>query len=904
MTLTSGTRLGPYEITGAIGAGGMGEVYRARDTRLGRTVAIKILPSSLSADPSHRQRFEREAKAISSLDHPHICGLYDVGSDEGRDYLVMQYLEGGSLALRLERGALPQGEALKIAAQTADALAAAHRRGIVHRDLKPANIMLTATGARLLDFGLAKGTAGVGELGSTETIAALTAERTILGTLHYMAPEQVEGREADTRSDIFALGAVLYEMLTGRRPFEGESPASVIARILSSEPPLLVELAPLTPAPLLRVVARCLAKNPDERWQSASDLAFELRSLAEPSQGMPAVAEQRRRHLPLGWLAAAAAGAALGVAGVLWFGPAQNDRPASEVRLTILPPAGHEFAGSIARFEGDFAVSPDGQSVAFITTDASAVQRLWVRSVASMTPRLISGTEGADRPFWSPDSKFIGFATEAGLCRVALSDGSLKVIVPAAAVDGGSKGSWSGDTILFENLESTDGQAVRSISKVPASGGPVSRVSRGKHPDGETGQRYPDILPDGRHFIYLSWAGDPQQRGIYLGSLDSDERTLLVRSGFRAEFVGADTLLYIRDRSLVAQRVSIESRTLIGEPRVIVEQLALEGIPGQAAFAGSDAGTIVYRTISREVESELRWIDRKGSASEPLTAASDISATLAPDERRVAVTRLVTSPSEERLPGNIWLFDVVRRVPSRFTLDGARIDENPVWSPDGRRIAYASHRLLALAEVRLQDASEPGSGTLLFQPIENFHPIDWSADGKHLLLQGYGTGTGADNMDLWIVEPRPGATPQPIVKQPRLQSQGQFSPNGMWLAYTSDESGRSEVYLRSFPSGTARTQVSSGGGSQPRWRGDSRELFYVATDGTMMAVSLGPDGSPATPVRLFTEPSLRVNSSVFFYGGAAAYDVVADGSRFLINRMTKQPAAGPLHMVINALPQR
>ena len=632
---------------------------------------------------------------------------------------------------------------------------------------------------------------------------------------------------------------------------------------------------------------------------------FRTRSLTEPSQIVPAVAEQRRRQVPPGWLAAAAAGAALGVAAALWFNPSKNDRPASEVRLTILPPSGYEFAGSIARFEGDFAVSPDGQNVAFITTDAAGVQRLWIRSVASMTPRLISGTEGADRPFWSPDSKFIGFATEAGICRVALPDGTLQVIAPAAAVDGDSKGSWSGDTILFETLESDGGQSVRSISRVAASGGTVSRVSRGKHPEVETGQRYPDILPDGRHFIYLSWAGDPQQRGIYLGSLDSEDRTLLVRGGFRAEFVGADTLLYIRDRSLVAQRVSIESRSLVGEPRIIVEQLALEGIPGQAAFAASDAGTIVYRTISREVESELRWIDRKGSASEPLVAkASDISVSLSPDERRVAVTRLVSSPSEERLPGNIWLFDLVRRVSSRFTLDGARIDENPVWSPDGRRIAYASHRQLALAEVRLQDASEPGNGTLLFQPIENFHPIDWSADGKYLLLQGYGTGTGADNMDLWIVEPRPGATPQAIVKQPKLQSQGQFSPDGKWLAYTSDESGRSEVYLRSFPSGTARTQVSSSGGAQPRWRGDGRELFYVAADGTMMAVSLGADDTPATPVRLFTEPSLKVNNSVFFYGGAAAYDVSADGSRFLINRMTKQPAAGPLQMVINALALR
>ena len=909
MALTAGTRLGPYEITSAIGAGGMGEVYRARDTRLDRTVAIKVLPDSLGSDPSLRQRFEREARAISSLDHPNICGLFDIGQEGGRDYLVMQYLDGATLASRLERGPLPVNDALRIGAQIADALAVAHRRGIVHRDLKPANVMLTQGGAvrqgsphaTLLDFGLAKGSAISVSTGMGETMPALTAERTILGTLHYMAPEQVEGREADSRSDIFALGAVLYEMLTGRRAFPGDSPASVIAAVMSSEPKPLLEVAPLTPPALDRVVARCLAKSPDERWQSASDLSFELRTLAESRASSESVRAGNARHvLPVSALTAVF-GVVAGAGIALWLTAARPAPPLREVRFSLAPPPGHEFAASVANFDIDFAVSPDGNQVAFVTQDTSGVQRLWVRPMSSETARPIQGTEAASHPFWSPDSKFIGFRSEAGICRVELPDGAPQVIAPAAFVDGDSKGSWTAGRILFESAQMTDGKSIRSLFSIPDSGGQVTPIPRGKHPDSETGQRYPAALPDGRHFIYLSWAPRPEDRGIYLGSFDSDERTLLGRSGFRAEFVSPDLLLYIRDRALVAQRISIDSRRTVGDAKIIVEQLALEGIPGQAGFRASDSGTVGYRTRTREVESELRWIDRKGNASEPLgPKSSEITTSLSPDERLVATTRLVVSAREERLPGNIWLFDLRRSVSSRFTLDGSRIDENPVWSPDGRTIAYASHRHLALAEVRVQNATEPGLGTLLFNPVENFHPIDWSPDGKYLLLQGYGTGTGADNIDLWVVEPSEGAKPRPIVAQPQLQAQGQFSRDGKWLAYTSNESGRPEIYIRAFPSGQARTQVSSNGGAQPRWRGDSRELFYVGPDGTLMAVPLNADGVPGPPVALFKEPSLRVNNYVFFYGGAAVYAPSRDGQRFLVNRMTREPAAGPIQIVVDA----
>ena len=911
MGLTPGSRLGPYEILAAVGAGGMGEVYKARDTRLDRTVAIKVLSPAIADDPALRQRLEREARTISALDHPHICALFDIGRDNATDYLVMQYLEGETLASRLTHGALPIDEALAIGSQIAAALAAAHRRGIVHRDLKPGNVMLTKAGAKLLDFGLAKQHApglspggGAGAVTIAATSQPLTTERTIVGTLQYMSPEQLEAKEADPRSDLFALGAVLYEMLTGRPAFEGESPASVVAAILKSPPAPLV---PMAPPGLARLVERCLAKHPEDRWQSASDLAFELQSLAQPaatSASPTGSRPNRARSIAIQLLAVVAAALAT-VLAERTFSRGSRRAPPPELRLSIVPPAGYQFTNDVADFDPDFAVSPDGGRVVFAADDSRGGRQLWIRDLSSVTPRVLPGTDGARRPFWSHDGQQIGFESAGGLTRTPASGGNVQPMFPGT-LGYDSNASWgSSALLLFDRAQARSADQSTGLFVADLNAGQLRSVSRGKHPAGEHTQRYPVLLPDGRHFIYQSWSADPTDRGIYLGTFDSEERTLLVKTGFRAEFVLPDRLVYVKDQALVSQRLSLNPPRLLGDPQVILDGLALEPIPGQATFATSRSGAVLYRSRRRDIVSELQWVDRVSRITQPASArGSDISVTLSPNGRSAAVTRVTTSArTEVRPPGNIWLLDLGRNVPTRLTLDSASIDENPVWSPDGKRIAYASHQRSEFAEVRLTSVTDSRDARVIAAGDLNFHPIAWAKDGRHLLLQAYGTGSGADNIDLWALPVVDGAKPFPVVTGPFSQAQGQIAPNGTYLAYTSDESGRSEVYVRPFPKGDLRWQISAEGGTQPRWRGDSRELYYVSPSGAVMAVAAdtGANFTAGVPHALFTEPSLRINSSLFFYGGAAGYDVAADGKRFLVNRMLQEPTAGPIHVVLNAI---
>ena len=906
MALEEGTRLGPYQIENLLGAGGMGEVYKARDTRLDRTVAIKVLPSAFSDDPTLRQRLEREARAVSALDHPNICALYDIGNEKGLDFIVMQYVAGETLAARLERGPLTVDDVCTFGAQIADALAAAHRRGIVHRDLKPGNVMLNRDGVRLLDFGLAKQHEPLSaDVSATTMTTPLTGARTIVGTMHYMAPEQLEGRSVDPRTDIFALGAVLYEMITGRRAFEGESPAKLITAIMTGDRPAISAITPSAPAPLTRIVDRCLAKDPEDRWQAAGDLAYALRSMRQNTGELAVPGRTPARKVARLWPWSIAALAAVGLIMVFVLLPRKPPAPpAIELRLAILPPPGLAMAGDVADFDPEFAFSPDGRQLAFVAVTPTGHRSLWIRDLASVTPREIAGTTDARRPFWSPDGKTIGFMTDAGLTRISIEGGSSSAIVSSVSPSGNSNAAWTTDhRIIFEAAPGSEAVRAKALFIVPETGGTATRLESRDPRANEQAQRYPVPLPDGRHFLYLSWTVDPAERGIYLGAVDSGERALLVKTGFRAGFIAPDVLVYIRDRAIVAQRFSIAERRMVGDVTFVASGVALEAIPGQSTFMVSASGIVAYRSRERDVESELRWIDRAGRVEDRFDPGSDITVAIAPDGRRVALARVNNSRlDDERFPSSVWLLDLSRRVQSRFTLDSSSTDENPTWSPDGAQIAYATHRGSGLAEVIVQQTGGGGRRVVASGP-RNFHPIDWAAAGT-LMLHSYATGTGADDLDLYFVNPRSSDPPTPFeLTGPRAsEAQGQFSPDGRWIAYASDESGKAEVYVAARSGGRSRTQVSSDGGGQPRWRGDGRELYYVSQTGTVMAVALGLETDelvPGRPVALFTEPSLRANNNVFFYGGAAGYDVTPDGKRFLVNRMTREPGAGPIHIVLN-----
>ena len=900
MTLSGGARLGPYVIEHLLGAGGMGEVYKARDSRLDRTVAVKVLPSAFSDDPTLKQRLEREARTISALDHPNICALYDIGSESGTDFIVMQYLTGETLTARLQRGPLSTNEVCTMGAQIASALAAAHRHGIVHRDLKPGNIMIGRDGVRLLDFGLAK-QQNVIEASDQTATTPLTGDRTIVGTLQYMSPEQLESRPVDARTDIFALGAVLYEMATGRRPFEGDSSASLITAIMTGRRAPFATLAPAAPPSLAKIVDRCLEPDPEDRWQSAGDLAYALRNVQheEGTSTIPAVTPSRTKLGP--WAIAAGSLIAAAAAGAALLSSRRPVQPPMEVRLSIVPPAGVEFFGDAANFDAEFAVSPDGTHVAFVAAGDSGNSSLWVRDLSSITPREIAGTAGARRPFWSPDGTTIGYVTPVGLARASLDGGASAEIPTTIDPNIDSSSTWTPDGRIIYEAPTSQGAKSVSLYIVPAAGGTARRLMDPASELGEQSQRFPVALPDGKHLVYLSWTIDAAERSIYLTSIEPGPRKRVVRSGFRPSFINPDLLVYVRDRTVVAQRFSLGDGQLAGDPTPIASGVALEGIPGQSAFIASTSGVIAYRSREREVLSELRRLDRNGRPEEIFDSGTDISVSLAPGGKRVALGRLSTARLDaDRFPSNVWLMDLPRRVLSRLTLESNATDENPTWSPDGTQVAYARHLASGLAEVLVQASDGTGAPRVVASGPLNLHPIDWGADGT-LLLHAYATRTGNDDLDLYTLAPGT-SSPVPLIEAPMLQAQGQFSPDGRWIAYTSDESGTHEVYVRSRSGNESRAQISSNGGAQPRWRGDGHELFYVSPAGDVMAVPLAVDGTtltPGRPITLFREPSLKTNNSLFFYGGAAGYDVTPDGKTFFVNRLIRAPGPGPIHVVIN-----
>jgi eukaryotic-like serine/threonine-protein kinase len=875
MTLATGTKLGPYEIVGPLGAGGMGEVYRAKDTRLGRDVAIKILPVEFTADASAKARFEREAKTISGLNHPHICVLYDVGHQDGMDFLVMECVEGETLAKRLEKGPLPLEQVLKFGAQIAEALDKAHRSGIVHRDLKPGNVMLTATGAKLLDFGLAKEVAPLGNLvtlTATPSASPVTEQGKIVGTFQYMSPEQVEGKELDGRSDIFSLGAVLYEMVTGKRAFEGRTQLSVASAILDREPEAIRTVKPVTPPNLERAIQRCLAKDPEERWQAARDLALELNWIAKSGSRTEAAAIlPRKTKGPAAWMWWALVGSALAlgllVGAMAWRGSGKTAEP------TMVFSAPLPFAAE------DMSIAPNGHTVAVVSRqEASKKNVIWLYEVGSEEARALAGTDGAIFPFWSPDGKSLGFFAEGKLKRMDMAGGAVQILCDAAA---GRGGTWNKDGVI---LFTPNGRLTSGIWRVSASGGAPVKLE-GKIPrKGQASQRWPMFLPDGKHFIFLS-AGIYQREqgdGIYVGALDSDDYKLIVPAGANAAYAEPGYLLYLKDKAILAQKFDTKTFQLSGEPVAVATDLQFLPRILRTTFAARDTELLLVQKQGNLAMSRLTWFDRNGKevgtvGDEGMFANVNLSA----DGKAVAVDQ--TDKANQNT--DVWTYDLGRGAGRRLTFESG-LDVLPVWSADGKQVVFASSRnnvfdLYVKDVTGAQDDKPVGKGEL------DKYPNTWSRDGKYLIY--------AEGADLKYVT-FPELKSALFLKAPATLKNAQFSPDGKWVAYASNESGRWEVFVTSFPEARGKWQVSNGGGEQPRWRADGKELFYLAADAKMMAVpvKLGAGFDAGTPVVLFaTNPKETLATSEQFI-----YDVDPSGQRILVNTLVKSGATQPITVVL------
>jgi len=876
MPLSAGARLGPYEILSPIGAGGMGEVYRARDTRLDRTVAIKVLPEHLSSHPELRERFEREAKAISSLSHPHICALYDIGCQDGIDYLVMEHLQGETLAQRLKKGPLPIEQVLRHSIDIAAALDTAHRHGVIHRDLKPGNIMLTKSGAKLLDFGLAKMSAAQSDAQVTALLTGttpLTGQGTAVGTLQYMAPEQLEGAEADARSDIFALGAVIYEMATGKRAFEGKGQASLITAIMTAEPAPISgfrtrsESAP--PAALDHVVRLCMAKDPEERWQAARDVVSELKWIAEAGSQVAtsgsATGRDRTRPEWRGWAFAAVATLVALVLAAVHF----REKPAEAnlMRFLVSPPD-----KMLLEWSDTPVVSPDGQRYVFAGI-LDGRRQLWVRALDSPVAQPVAGTDDALLPFWSPDSRFIAFFSGKKLKKIDPSVGLPKVLCDAPSFPGG--GAWSKDGIIMFVGESG------MLQRVSAEGGAPQPVYQSGKAGAETGQAWPDFLPDGRHFLYLGLDSDASKAGIYLGSLDSGERRLLISAASSARYAPPGFLIYGHDETLLAQRFDVHSFRLTGEPFPIAEHVGRMAVAQGVQFSVSENGVLAYRIASGPAESQLAWYGRDGKRLAPVGEPGPFGIiTLSPDDKRLAVER-----SDARLgTEDLWILELGSGVFSRLTFDPSD-DTDPVWSPDGRQLLFASNRKDTFQIYR--KVLGGGEEELLFASPEDQFPKDWSKDGRSAVLINE---SGKSFYELPLAGER---KPLTILQSEFNKDGPHISPDAHWIAYASAESGRWEVYVARFPSLSEKRQISASSGSQALWRKDGKELFYLTLEGKLMVVEVRGGATLETgPPKVLFQTPLRITAT------DSQYCVTADGKRFIFREPVGESMT-PFTVVLN-----
>jgi serine/threonine protein kinase/Tol biopolymer transport system component len=860
----------------------MGEVYRARDTRLGRDVAVKVLPASYSDDKERLHRFEQEACAAGALNHPNILSIYDIGSYDGSPYVVSELLEGETLRQRATGAALAQRRVVDYTLQIAHGLAAAHEKGIVHRDLKPENLFVTKDGRiKILDFGLAKLT-GVADSAQSQTDVPTRRVDTdpgkVMGTVGYMSPEQVRGRPADHRSDIFSLGAILYEMLSGNRAFRRDSAVETMNAILKEDPPELSQTNHNIAPAFQRVVDHCLEKNPEERFQSARDLAFALEALSGSTSAStqtviaPAVAPQWiRKHAVTAWLVAATAILVAAIVLVRSYFRRPTTTEIQATRFYISAPESTSFSGA-----SDF-ISPDGRRIVFGAVNKEGKRQFWIRSLDTLEAQLLPGTEEGAQAFWSPDSRFIAFFAGSKLKKIEVSGGPATTLVDASGNHGGA---WSRDGVIVFG----PGPA-GPLYRMSSAGGPATPVTALDTSRSEITHQWPHFLPDGRHFLYLARSVLREKSAIYLASIDSRESKLLVSADSTPAYAAPGYLLFLRDRTLMAQPFDADKLQLTGEPFPVAEEVGYNAGNGRAFFSVSENGVLVYRTRVF-TDTQMVWFDRSGKAIMPVgTQAQVATLALSPDDKRIAVSRV----DSQTTGTDLWLIDQQRE--TRFTFEPAN-EQSPVWSPDGSQIAFSSSRSGSF-DIYVKSSSGAGDQELLFQSNNSKGPNDWSMDGRFILFTELDAKT---NSDLWVLPLFGDRKPFVFLQTPFFEGGGRFSPNGRWIAYSSNESGGNQVYVRPFPPAGGQWMVSTNGGSQPRWRSDDKELFYFAADRKLMAVDVKEDNGTL----VFGSPKpLFEMRAVIQIPGSSLYDATGDGQRFLVITPVEESSPSPFTVVLN-----
>ncbi|MBI4468185.1 MAG: protein kinase [Acidobacteria bacterium] len=883
-----GKSLGPYKVVERLGAGGMGEVYRARDSRLGREVAIKVVTAGFAAEGERLRRFEQEARAVGQLNHPNILMVHDIGTHESVPYMVSELLEGETLRVSLDRGALPVGKALDYATQIARGLAAAHEKGIVHRDLKPENVFLSSDGrVKILDFGLAKLKAPRSRQEVVSEIPGNTLHThpgMVMGTTGYMSPEQVQGREVDHRSDIFSFGVMLYEMLLGQRPFRGESAVEVMNAILKEEPPELGGTEASVHPALARVIAHCLEKSPDARFQSITDVAFNLEGMPGLLGSTPLISTSASKrvesHKRLRWVVGATMGLAalvLSSVSLIYFRSAPADLPT--VRSFILPPDNWSFCS--VRGGGDLslgpvAVSPDGRRLAFVAESPEGNRLIWIRSLDALPAEVLPGTEGAGLPFWSPDSRFVAFFADRKLKKIDVSGGPPVALCDAPDNRGGT---WSQKGVIVF------APSIRELYWVSDTGGVATAITNPDESRMEKSHRFPWFLPDGHTFLYLaiSPANEREPGTIYAASLESSERKLILKANSNVVY-SQGHLLFLREDTLMAQRFDPQQLATIADAFPIAQNVLFSSLTYRGVFSASESGILAYESGADKTDSQLTWLDRTGKTLGVLgEAARHRQLRLSPDGKRVAVT--IAEPRTGDI--DIWAYDVARGLKTRFTFDAAE-ERALIWSPDGNHIFYNSE-VKGFWDLYKKAADGIGKEELLLESKFDKYPNSLTPDGRFLIYHTRNTKTA---YDLWVLPLSGKREPFPFLQTEFNEAGGQLSPDGRWLVYQSNVSGQSEIYVAAFPGPGLKRRISSSGGARVQWRADGKELFFQTRDDKFMAVEMrwkGGDLEIGAPRQLF---ELRWDSN-------ESYAVSPDGQRFLVNKAVQVKGPAPLTLVTN-----